>query len=1551
MKKKVLGLLLSMAILVGLFPETITTYAATSGKCGDNLTWILDNTGILTISGTGKMSNYSSFAAPWNDYRKEIKAVDIHDGVTSIGSSAFENYDYLKSVTIPDSVTYIGGLAFSYCDSLTKIETTSETIGSEAFRSSALEEVVLKNGVKYIESGAFEGCGLLSNVSISDGVIKIGNGAFSQCNSLRSITLPNSIEELGSEYSNYVFRNCANLSDLYYNGTKSEYYKIRNGKEEDWGLGSVPKKHFFHYVNILDINGENIINDTIDSETKLDISKIQEKEGYTKRLYTDVTCTKEFDYENTPITKNTTLYFKYAINQYPNKFVNDDGSVIQESTVDYGAVISVPDIIPAKPADDQYTYTFAGWEGFSEGMTQQAEEMVFTAKYIASVNQYSYHFIDEDGTILKEGTINYGAEIIPPENPTKDSTPQYSYTFAGWVGYTEGMTQSAEDLYFYATYTVSANKYTYRFVDEDGTVLKEKTVNYNTLITAPASHQKAATAQYTYTFKEWKGFTPGMKITGDVTFVAVYTETVNQYTYKFVDESGNVIDEKTVDYGTEIAAPNIVLTKDATDKYTYTHTGWNNYINGMKISENIIFTPIFSSVINQYSYKFVDDDGTILKEDTIDYDAEIIAPENPIKEATKEYTYTFVKWDKFTKGMKQKAETMIFKAIYRSAINRYTYKFMDENGNELKSETVDYGTKIVPPENPSKMSTAKYSYTFKGWNGCEEDMIVTGNVTFVAEYIAEINKYTYKFIDYDGTIVKEATVAYGTAIPLPTAPSEHSDQQYTYMFSSWSGYIKGMIITKDITFTARYSKIINQYTYLFVDEKGETVFEGYADYGTVIEAPDAPIKASTDKYTYVFAGWKNYIDGMVLTDDIVFVPIYTAVINQYTYKFIDEDGTILEEKTVDYDTIIPIPNDPLKEATKKYTYIFAGWEGYADGIRQKAEIMIFKAKYNAILNRYTYKFLNDDGTVIYERTVDYGSEIDLPKNPVKDANKQYSYVFSSWSGYTDEMTITDNVIFTATYTQITNQYTYRFVDENGVVIIEKTVDYGTEVMLPDSPADKDPYTFDYWNGYTNGIIIEENITFTAMYKYKKYIITVDESEKINEVTYGDNYSLPVQKIKDFSFKGYYTKPNGEGTRLTDEQGNSIDAYLFARDITAYPYYIHDLANKAIIIGDDEVCPGDKNVIQAVKFATDKQAKNIKCTLKYPKDIELADLAEKDFVLANIDKTETMGEYTYSYLTCMYDYSGTTIPLNQTITPFELKFNIGEKISPGKITIEMYDVILVGDSNYNIDASAIKNITVLPKLTEKIEIVGPNKIETSTKYTAVVTPYYTTNKEVFWSVDDETVAIIFEDGTLTPIKNGTVVITAAAKDGSEVFATYQVETVAYSKIDSIMINGIWDKDFSSDIREYTVYVKNDINSITLAAGYLNGTVFIDNVLLLSNMEQKIELKNKTTVITFTRNNVKDMNDSEYKITIVKYGGTKTTVSEDGKSLAVKPINIEPGSTVVLALYDGDKLVETSSAPYTGKEISFITDKAYTNAKVMVWDNLEQMIPLCDTEIVK
>ena len=100
----------------GSQPDEIRT-----GSCGGNVTWSLSQDGILTISGTGAMGDYSEDYPGWYRYKDQILQCVIEEGVTAVGAGAFRDCFSLASVTIPVSVSAIGDGAFSGCYSLTDL--------------------------------------------------------------------------------------------------------------------------------------------------------------------------------------------------------------------------------------------------------------------------------------------------------------------------------------------------------------------------------------------------------------------------------------------------------------------------------------------------------------------------------------------------------------------------------------------------------------------------------------------------------------------------------------------------------------------------------------------------------------------------------------------------------------------------------------------------------------------------------------------------------------------------------------------------------------------------------------------------------------------------------------------------------------------------------------------------------------------------------------------------------------------------------------------------------------------------------------------------------------------------------------------------------------------------------------------------------------------------------------------------------------------------------------------------------------------------------------
>ncbi len=227
------AVILTVAILLNTFKAlSFATEVLESGTCGDSATWVLTDDGTLTISGTGEMIDYNS---PFKN-NTSIQSVIIENGITNIGSYAFQGcselrsisipasvnridccaFDHcsrLASITVPDTVTSISWGAFQYCTELSNVTLPRNlsSIEDQLFQyCTSLSSISIPADVTTIDAYAFRGCTTLSSVIIPDGVTSLGNYAFYGCTSLLSISIPDGVTDIGD----YAFANCSSLAEI-----------------------------------------------------------------------------------------------------------------------------------------------------------------------------------------------------------------------------------------------------------------------------------------------------------------------------------------------------------------------------------------------------------------------------------------------------------------------------------------------------------------------------------------------------------------------------------------------------------------------------------------------------------------------------------------------------------------------------------------------------------------------------------------------------------------------------------------------------------------------------------------------------------------------------------------------------------------------------------------------------------------------------------------------------------------------------------------------------------------------------------------------------------------------------------------------------------------------------------------------------------------------------------------------------------------------------------------------------------------------------------------
>ena len=195
MKRKIT--ILTIAFLSSVL-MCANAFAAATGRCGDSITWTLDDSGNLTLSGSGEMWNNGYDDSPFKDY--EIRKATVKYGITSIGESAFLGCRGMTELTLPNSVTSIGNYAFSDCSGLEKITVDR---GNKRYDSWGNCNSIIETGTNTL----IVGC---KNSVIPNSVTSIGDCAFYGCSGLTELILPNSVRSIGD----IAFTYCSGLEKI-----------------------------------------------------------------------------------------------------------------------------------------------------------------------------------------------------------------------------------------------------------------------------------------------------------------------------------------------------------------------------------------------------------------------------------------------------------------------------------------------------------------------------------------------------------------------------------------------------------------------------------------------------------------------------------------------------------------------------------------------------------------------------------------------------------------------------------------------------------------------------------------------------------------------------------------------------------------------------------------------------------------------------------------------------------------------------------------------------------------------------------------------------------------------------------------------------------------------------------------------------------------------------------------------------------------------------------------------------------------------------------------
>ncbi|MCQ2604944.1 MAG: InlB B-repeat-containing protein [Bacteroidales bacterium] len=753
---------------------------------------------------------------------------------------------------------------------------------------------------------------------------------------------------------------------------------------------------------------------------------------------------------------------------------------------------------------------------------------------------YTVTFVDYDGTVIDEQTIEEGESAVAPTEPTREG-----YVFVEWD---TDFTNVSADITVKAIYA-EKDKADYTALNKaiaDAEALETDSYTATT-IKALQEALTAAKAVDTDLYAEDQATVDAATkaLTDAMANLAVQTFTVT-----FVDYDGTTIDEQTIDYGKSAVAP------EEPTREGYTFSAWEgSYEN---VTEDVTITATYTAK-DKADYTALN--KAIAEAEALETTsftaATIVALQNALT-AAKAVDTDLLAEDQVTVDAATKALTDAMSAL---AVQTFTVTFVDYDGTTIDEQTIEYGESAVAPKEPTREG-----YTFSAWEGSYEN--VTEDVTITATYTAKdkadytaLNKaiaeaealettsftaativalqnaltaakavdtdllaedqvtvdaatkaltdamsalavqtFTVTFVDYDGTTIDEQTIEYGESAVAPKEPTRDG-----YTFSGWVGVYEN--VTADATITASYT------------EKGK------ADYTALNNAIVRAESLETVSYTTeTVVALSNAltaakaIDKNLLEEDQAIVDAATKALNDamaaltvqtFTVTFVDYDGRTISKQTIEYGENANEPDSPVREG-----FVFAGWDGSYENVTADATITATytekaKADYTA-LNKAIADAEAIETTGYTAATI---SKLQTALNSAKAIDKNlYAEDQATIDAATKALTDAINALTVQTFTVI-------FVDYNGKTIDKQTVSYGESAVEPAKNPTREGYEFVGWIGsfenVTADVTIQANYEAKAMADYTELDKAIASASKLKESLYSaDSWKAVESALAD-----------------------------------------------------------------------------------------------------------------------------------------------------------------------------------------------------------------------------------------------------------------------------------------------------------------------------------------------------------------------------------------------------------------------------------------------------
>ena len=329
-------------------------------------------------------------------------------------------------------------------------------------------------------------------------------------------------------------------------------------------------------------------------------------------------------------------------------------------------------------------------------------------------------------------------------------------------------------------------------------------------------------------------------------------------------------------------------------------------------------------------------------------------------------------------------------------------------------------------------------------------------------------------------------------------------------------------------------------------------------------------------------------------------------ISEYVVVFDGNGGTLVSGKEIQ---IVNKSEDIVEPVYEKSGYVFVGWDIQISSVKESRTIKAQWVESSSFDDTSLYINGFEEKDKILKKNVNNDVDVYSLINEVHVSSNSTWKLFSDIYGTQEIVTkivnlqIGDNIYYlvvtssnddVVSYTLKIRRlplYNVKFTIDSVYTLYEEMIQEGS-LIDPISAPSKVGYDFVGWN-YDFSKPIVNDLIIDAVWKIHEstIILEVNDGDELSvsqyQAKYGEYITLPVPTHTGYTFRGWFTEPDGKGVQITGSDGASNAPWMYTDVTKLYAFFEKELSSD-----EEEQTPvvptADSKSITEAKALADKE---------------------------------------------------------------------------------------------------------------------------------------------------------------------------------------------------------------------------------------------------------------------------------------------------------------------------------------------------------------------------